>query len=57
MATIDLVTKFQPYTDEQFAAESKLSMLTNQDFNWTGAHTVKVYKVSTSAMNPPSPSR
>ena len=51
MATIDLVTKFQPYTDEQFAAESKLSMLTNQDFNWTGAHTVKVYKVSTSAMN------
>lgn len=48
---IDLVTKFQPYTDEQFKAESKKSLLTNQDFDWTGAHTVKVYKVTTSTMN------
>lgn len=50
MATIDLVTKFQPYVDEQFVSESKLSMLTNQDFSWTGAHTIKVYKISTSEM-------
>lgn len=49
--SIDLTTKFQPYTDEQFSAESKRSLLTNQDFDWTGAHTVKVYKVGTSAMN------
>ena len=48
---IDLATKFQPYTDEQFSTESKKSLLTNQDFNWTGAHTVKVYKISTSTMN------
>lgn len=48
---INLVTKFQPYVDEQFSTESKKSLLTNQDFDWTGAHTVKVYKVSTSAMN------
>ena len=48
---IELVTKFAPYVDEQFKKESKLSMLTNQDFNWTGAHTVKIYKISTSAMN------
>ncbi len=48
---IDLATKFQPYTDEQFSAESKKALLTNQDFDWTGAHTVKVYKVTTSAMN------
>lgn len=48
---IDLVTKFQPYTDEQFSTESKKALLTNQDFDWTGAHTVKVYKVSTSKMN------
>ena len=34
--TIDLVTKFAPYVDEQFKNESKLSMLTNQDFDWTG---------------------
>lgn len=48
---IDLVTKFAPYVDEQFRNESKLSLLTNKDFDWTGAHTVKVYKISTSAMN------
>lgn len=48
---INLVTKFQPYTDEQFSTESKKSLLTNQDFDWTGAHTIKVYKVTTSAMN------
>jgi len=49
--TIDLVTKFQPYVDEKFSTESKTSLITNQDFNWTGAHSVKVYKVSTSGMN------
>lgn len=48
---INLVTKFQPYTDEQFSTESKKALLTNQDFDWTGAHTIKVYKISTSAMN------
>ena len=51
MATINLVTKFTPYVDEQFSTESKKSLLTNQDFDWTGAHTVKVYKVNTSDMN------
>lgn len=50
MATINLTTVFQTYTDEQFSTESKKALLTNQDFNWTGAHTVKVYKISTSAM-------
>lgn len=48
---IALATKFAPYTDEQFKAESKLSLLTNKDFNWTGAHTVKVYKLTTASMN------
>lgn len=48
---IDLVTKFAPYTDEQFSTESKKSLLTNQDFTWDGAHVVKVYKISTSDMN------
>lgn len=48
---INLATKFAPYTDEQFSTESRLSLLTNTDFDWTGAHTVKVYKVSTAAMN------
>lgn len=48
---INLVTKFLPYVDELFSTESKKSLLTNNDFNWTGAHTVKVYKVGTSKMN------
>nr|WP_321153039.1 hypothetical protein [uncultured Acetatifactor sp.] len=48
---INLVTKFLPYVDELFSTESKKSLLTNQDFGWTGAHTIKVYKVSTSEMN------
>ena len=49
--SIDLTTKFQPHTDEQFKAESKKTLLTNQDYEWTGAHTIKVYKVNTSRMN------
>lgn len=48
---IELVSKFCPYVDELFTKESKKSLVTNQDFDWTGAHTVKVYKVSTGSMN------
>lgn len=47
---INLTTKFLPYTDELFATESKKSLLTNNDFDWVGAHSVKVYKVGTSEM-------
>ncbi len=48
---IQLATKFEPYVDEKFTAESKKSLLTNDDFDWTGAHTIKVYKVTTAEMN------
>lgn len=48
---IELATQFHPYVDELFTTESKKALLTNQDFDWTGAHTVKVYKITTSAMN------
>ncbi len=48
---INLATKFLPYVDEKFATESKKSLITNQEFDWTGASTVKAYKVSTSKMN------
>lgn len=48
---IDLATKFLPLVDEKFSTESKKSLLTNNDFDWNGAHTVKVYKVNTSEMN------
>lgn len=48
---IQLATNFLPYVDEMFTTESKKSLLTNNDFDWSGAHSVKVYKVSTSSMN------
>lgn len=48
---IELVTRFLPYVDELFSTESKKSLLTNQDLSWTGAHTIKVYKVNTAEMN------
>lgn len=48
---IELVTKYLPYVDELFAAESKKSLLTNNDFDWTGANTVRVYKIGTASMN------
>ena len=46
---IELVTKYLPYVDELFSSESKKSLLTNNDFDWTGAHTIKVYKIGISA--------
>lgn len=48
---IELVSKFLPYVDEIFTKESKKSLVTNKDFSWTGAHSIKVYKVSVSNMN------
>lgn len=47
---ISLVTQYLPYVDELFTTESKKSLLTNQDLSWTGAHTIKVYKVTTAEM-------
>ena len=48
---IELATRYLPFVDEMFSTESKRDLVTNQDFNWTGAHTVKVYRISTSSMN------
>lgn len=48
---IDLATKFAPYTDEQFKAESKRALVTNHDYDWTGAHTINVYKITSADMN------
>lgn len=49
--SIELTKKFAPYTDEAFKEESKTSLLTNQDFDWTGAHTVAIWKISTVELN------
>ena len=48
---IELATKYLNYVDELFTTESKKSLLTNDDFDWTGAHTVKIYSISTADMH------
>ena len=47
---VNLVTEFIPYVDEVFTKESKKHLLTNQDFTWTGAHTIKVHKINSVPM-------
>ena len=44
---IDLITQYQSLVDEKFTTESKKSLVTNNDYSWTGAHSIKVYKVTT----------
>ncbi len=48
--SVELVTKFQHHVDELFKNESKRDLLTNQDFDWNGAHTIRIYKITTSPM-------
>lgn len=48
---INLVTKFSPLVDEKFTAESKTSLVTNKDYDFVGAHTIKIYSVGTATMN------
>lgn len=47
----ELVVKYTDKVDEVFANESKISILTNTDYDWTGAHSIKLWKVSTAPMN------
>ena len=47
---INLAEKFTTYVDEVFTAESKKALLTNNDFSWSGAHTIKAQKVNTVPM-------
>lgn len=47
---IELITKFSPKVDELFTQESKLSMLTNKDYEFAGANVVRVYSVGTAQM-------
>lgn len=49
--SVELTTKYLPYVDEVFAQESKKSLLTNNDFAFDGAQTVKLYKINTAEMN------
>ncbi len=49
--SIDLCLKFLPFVDELFSTASKTSGLTNKDFTFEGAHSVKVWRMSTAPMN------
>lgn len=53
---IELATRYAAYVDEMFSKESKLSLLTNGDYEmvgdaFNGSNTVKIYKISTADMN------
>ena len=48
---IEYATDFQPAVDELFTTESKTALVTNQNFTWTGAHTIKIYKIGSASMN------
>lgn len=49
--SIDLAKNYLPYTDEIFTQESKKSLVTNNDFKFSGAAEVLIYKVTTGSMN------
>lgn len=48
---VDLTKQFIPYVDELFKEESRLSLLTNTDFDFSGAHSVVLWRVSTVPLN------
>ena len=48
---INLVSKFAPLVDERFAVESKSSLVTNKDYDFIGAKSIKLYSVNTAEMN------
>ncbi len=49
---IELITKVEAYVDESFTQNSNKAIVTSDDaFEWNGAHSVKVYKITTASMN------
>lgn len=49
--SIELVSKYSDQVDELFYQESKTSLLTNTNYDFTGAHSVRVYKVTSVELN------
>ncbi len=48
---IEYVTRFHGYVDELFAAESNKSLVSHDGFDFSGGHTIKVYKIGTAPMD------
>lgn len=49
--SIALAKKYESKVDELFKAESKTSLLTNTNYNWTGSHSILIYKMTTAPLN------
>ena len=49
--SLDLVQKYAPKVDEIFKQESVLSLVSNQDYDFTGAKTCKIYKIGVGQLN------
>ena len=49
--TINYAAKFDAKVDERFTKEALSTGIVNQDFDFTGVDTVKVYSIPTTAMN------
>ena len=47
---IQLATDFKPYVDEVMTKASTLKLVAGAEFNFTGANTIKLYKVGTAPM-------
>lgn len=47
---IELATKYARYVDEVLKVASKKELLTNNNFDFTGAKTVRIYKIKTAPM-------
>lgn len=51
MATVNLAAKYATKVDEKFEKASQASLVTNNDYNFTGVNTVNVYSIPTVPMN------
>lgn len=48
---INLATKFSSVVDEAFTTESKASLVVNNDYDFIGSKSIKIYSVGTAEMN------
>lgn len=47
---INLASKFSPKVDERFEVESKTGLVTNKEYDFIGAHSIKIYSISVAEM-------
>lgn len=51
MATIEYAEKYSPIVDERFTLGALTGAMVNNEYEWTGVETVKVFSIPTAAMN------